>query len=143
MGDDSEQTLQKWDDGFGDYFNKYLWSLTECNDSLWAGTISVQIFNSTKLPLFIGREIWEIIDNLFDTTGCEVWRYNGTDLTPIVNDIEGSEIGSGFGDPNTFIARYSIEYPEGSGHIAFGTVQADMMVHELERRGCSVWMRYD
>jgi hypothetical protein len=143
VGDDSTNSGNEWKDGFGDYFNKYLWSLTECNNSLWAGTISVQLLDSIELPLRIGLERWEIIDFLFDTTGCKVWRYNGTDLTPIVNDIEGSEIGSGFGDPNTFIARYSIEYPEGSGHIVFGTVQGDMMVPELERRGCSVWMRYD
>jgi hypothetical protein len=111
----------EWDDGFGDYYNKYAWSMDTAGNALWVGTVHHHLIPWPK------------------SYGCEVWRYDGTELEPIVENVEG-EKPNGFGEWWNRAARSMIEYPEGSGNIVVGTLTFKRLLEEQE--GCEVWIRY-
>jgi hypothetical protein len=111
----------KIDDGFWNYYNKYIWSMTQCGNKLWAGTANVQI-----LP-----------DNGILSYGCEVWCYDTqTGWTSVVKTGTGNEISNGFGNSYNLGARSMCEYP--TDHLIVGT-----FVHSNDplKTGCEVWMR--
>jgi hypothetical protein len=121
---------EDWDDGFGNYYNKYLWSMTVADNKLWMGTSSFQFD-------------WDPWD--YDTIGCEIWSYNGSNLTPIIKNVRG-EKPNGFGsniDPTNGGARSMIEYPVGDGNIIVGTMRLASFVYWwVDDGGCQVWMRH-
>jgi len=127
IGNGSSQSEIKWKDGFGDYLNKYPWSMVVVNDALWIGTLNHRF---TVFP-------WT------ESEGCEVWRYDGTDVSASVEN-ENGEISNGFGQWFNRGARMMIEYPEGSSQIIIGT----MSIHKPlardinEEEGCEIWIRY-
>jgi len=124
IGDNSGKTGD-WDDGFGDYFNKYCWSMTVCGDELWAGTFNLQL---------------DCDPFDYDSKGCEVWRYDGVNLTASVKN--GGEIGNGFGNKYMMGARSMIEFPAGSGNLVAGTYTIKALRPKVEELGCEVWIRY-
>jgi len=130
VGDDSGGQYE-WDDGFGDHYNKYAWSMVLVDNKLWIGTSNVQ-FDSDPFDM--------------DTNGCEVWCYNGTTLLSIVED-DGGEIQSGFvneTDVRNGGARSMVEFPVNSGDIVVGTMRVHSFVWWwMEEKGCQVWIRVD
>ena len=118
-----------WDDGFGDEYNKYCWSMIACNNELWIGTSNNQYDPDPIIPKY-------------KTKGCEVWYYNGEILTASVKDEIG-EIGNGFGEEWMIGARSMIEFPENSGNIIVGTYSIkEPFKPKIEELGCEVWIRY-
>jgi hypothetical protein len=116
-------------DGFGDKYNKYCWSMIACGDELWMGTSNNQFVSDFPIPDYVSK-------------GCEVWNYDGENLTPSVKDDIG-EIGNGFGNMSTIGARSMIEFPVGSGNVVVGTYSIrDVFKPEVEELGCEVWIRY-
>jgi hypothetical protein len=128
------------DDGFGDTLNKYAWSMNVSSDNkLWVGTLNGHPWGPPR------------------SNGCEVWCYNGSSWTGIVNTTYG-EIPNGFGDIVNVGSRSMIEYPEGSGNIVVGTFRASTKEMKNNRRlfnlgilllltifgfgGCEIWIRY-
>jgi len=108
----------KLEDGFRDYYNKYVWSMIQCGNKLWAGTANVQLFP----------------DNGILSYGCEVWCYDtGTGWTSIVKTGAG-EMSNGFGHAYNLGARSMCVYP--TGHLIVGT-----FVHSDDPIGCEVWIR--
>lgn len=96
-------------DGFGEDTNKYAWTMiADSKGNLFVGTLN---FNPS---------IKEFLDI---TSGCEVWRFNGTGWERVA--------WNGFGNENNVGARSIIEYPEGSGIIWIGTWNI--------LKGCEVW----
>lgn len=130
IGDDSGQ-YDIWGDGFGDYYNKYPWSMALVDDKLWIGTSNVQY-------------IYRYFDA--ETKGCEVWCYDGTDLIPIVKDNDG-EIQNGFIDEKDVKnggARSMLEYPENTGKLVVGTMRVHSYIYDSPdwtEKGCQVWIR--
>jgi len=127
VGDDSGKSGE-WEDGFGDTFNKYPWSMELADNKLWIGTSNVQ---------------WLLNGFQGLTNGLEVWCYDGTDLTPIVED-DGGEIESGFMEVDGVTnggARPMIQYPVDSGKIVVGTMRVNSYVHDVQEYGCQVWIR--
>jgi hypothetical protein len=111
-------------DGFGDLYNKYVWSMDIADNALWAGTVNHQI----KL-----QKPWTFSE------GCEVWRYDDTELKPSVEDSTG-EKPNGFGEWYNRGARSMIEYPSGSGNVIVGTMTLIGFREKME--GCEIWIRY-
>ena len=93
------------------------------------GTSSNQYVSDPVIPKYV-------------TKGCEVWHYDGENLTPSVKDDIG-EIGNGFGNKSTIGARSMIEFPASSGNVIVGTysIMAPFEL-EVEELGCEVWIRY-
>ena len=120
----------KWDDGFGDYYNKYCWSMAVCGDELWMGTSNNQLIKNSS----------SILPD-YDSKGCEVWHYDGENLTASVKDDTG-EISNGFGNMSIIGARSMIEYPVGSGNVIVGTYSIKSFIPEVKEIGCEVWIRY-
>lgn len=100
------------------------------DNKLWIGTSNVQwVFKK-----FAGY-----------TKGCEVWCYDGTNLTAKVKD--GAEKQNGFMEVNGVKnggARSMAEYPVNSGNIVVGTMRVNSYVWKfMEEYGCQVWIRED
>jgi hypothetical protein len=76
-------------DGFGDHFNKYVWSMIKCGGKLWAGTMNLQLFENDR----VSRK------------GCEVWCYDGNTWTAKVKNGTGTEKPNGFGQSFNWGAR--------------------------------------
>ena len=113
-------------DGFDDIYNKYAWSMIPKSDnSLWVGTMSIQMLDGA-LP---GA-----------SKGCEIWRYNGISWKEIVGESKSSEATNGFGNNLNLGARSMIEYPENSGIIWVGTFNLDVKDFKTFK-GCEVWKR--
>lgn len=113
------------DDGFGNIYNKYAWSMVATsNGKLWVGTSNIQPF---------GR------GNVFGSTGCEVWCYDGKRWMEMVGDESNSGAGGGFGNRCNIGARSMIEYPENSGRVVVGTFTLDVIDFHCFK-GCEVWM---
>lgn len=113
-------------DGFYDIYNKYGWSMmVDSDNSLWVGTVSVQVFKGG----FPGT-----------SRGCELWRLHDGQWTEIVGNSTDSEIGNGFNDKTNVGARSIIEYPTGSGQIWIGTLNLDVKDYKTYT-GCEIWRR--
>jgi len=125
VGDNSGKEYE-WDDGFGDYYNKYCWSMAVCGNELWMGTSNNQIIRNGFLD-------W------YDSKGCEVWHYDGENLEASVEDDEG-EIGNGFDNTFNIGARSMIEFPEDSGRLVVGTYTGLGLTDEVP--GCEIWIWY-
>lgn len=98
-------------DGFGDRWNWYAYSMINASDKLWVGTVNPK--------------------------GCEVHCFNGDDWIQVVGDDRNSEIGRGFGNGvKTSGVRSMIEYPSSSGNIFVGT-----SVSSGSLGACQLWMR--
>jgi len=113
-------------DGFGDHFNKYVWSMTECGGKLWAGTMNLQLFE----------------DDAAARKGCEVWCYDGSTWTAKVKNRTGTEKPNGFGQCFNWGARSMIEFPEGSGNLVVGTISLKSLDKTDPEEGCEICMRY-
>jgi hypothetical protein len=85
----------KRNDGFGDKYNFYAYTMINVSNKLWVGTVN--------------------------TRGCEIFSFDGNDWSQIVGEDENCEIGNGFGNKSTSGIRSMIEYPIGSGKIFVGT----------------------
>jgi hypothetical protein len=105
-------------DGFGNYWNKYPWSMSRCLNNLWVGTA-----NGQRTGLFKD-----------ESEGCEVWHLNGTNWYPVVKD--GYEKPNGFGQWQNSGARSMIEFPKNSGRLVVGTFTPS------GDEGCEIWIRY-
>ena len=129
--DDITLSATSHSDIFGDTYNKYPWSMALADNKLWIGTSNVQ---------------WVIKELAGYTKGCEVWCYDGTDLTPIVRDNDG-EKESGFMEVNGVKnggARSMAEYPVNSGNIVVGTMRVNSYFWKSwPEYGCQVWIRED
>lgn len=113
-------------DGFNDIYNKYGWSMmVDSDNSLWIGTVSLQVFKDG----FPGT-----------SRGCELWRLKDGQWTEIVGNSTNSEIGNGFNDQTNVGARSIIEYPDGSGQIWIGTLNLDIKNFK-SYTGCEIWRR--
>lgn len=114
-------------DGFGDIYNKYVWSMDVTgNGTLYAGTVNVQI--KYGLP---------------DTKGCQIFSYTDADgWTPIVKgevgNIEG-EMPSGFGKKFNTGARSIKTYPADSETIIVGTFSLNRILQPV--KGLELWIR--
>ncbi len=124
-------------DGFGNNFNKYIWSMTVTADNkLWVGTANGQVY----LPFIFKRDPdRKLIDT--DTNGFELWCFDGEEWEPVIKDELGYKP-NGLGDITNIGARSMIEYPEGSGNIIIGTFKFLNAVPGQIRDGCELWMRY-
>jgi hypothetical protein len=116
----------EWDDGFDDFYNKYPWSIVVVNNTMWIGTLN--------------QHIWPLTLDI-DSKGCEVWCYNGTNLTPSVESNNG-EMPNGFKQWSNRGARSMIEYPTGSGNIVVGTATLESIIPSVKEEGCEIWMWY-
>lgn len=110
-------------DGFGNIYNKYAWSMISSDDKLWVGTANIQ-------PLSNGIP--------FSTTGCEIWYYNGSRWTLDVGT--SSNISGGFGNNHNIGARSMIEYPIDSKNIWVGTFNLDV-TNFNEFKGLEIWKK--
>jgi hypothetical protein len=120
---------EKWYDGFGDYYNKYPWSMVVAKDTLWIGTLN------HRLKVNLTKPFVHMLSK-----GCEVWCYNGTDLIASVEDVNGEE-DNGFGQWFNRGARSMIEYPVGSGNVVVGTMTVNNPLDkDVEEEGCEIWM---
>jgi len=110
-------------DGFGDIYNKYVWSMTVSSDNkLWVGTLNVKSIHSIIL-----------------TKGCEIWCYDGNNWNRRVGK-NGREMPNGFGNRYNMGARSMIEYPRGSGNLWVGTFTS-ALTKNGQKVGCEIWMR--
>jgi hypothetical protein len=128
VGDDSDILGERYDDGFGDHYNKYAWSMTICGNKLWTGTSNNQIVSENG-------------ELKYDTNGCEVWWYDEENLEASVKN--GYEIGNGFGNKTNVGAWSMIEYPESNGYLVVGTNKG-MAIWPPNAKlgeGCEIWIR--
>ena len=101
-----------YNDGFGNIFNGYAWSMTVSSDNkLWIGTGNI-------------------------VNGCEIYCYDGTKWTQIVGNRDDSEMPNGFGLEANSGVRSIIEYPVGSSNIFAGTATS-----WVSPSTCQVWTR--
>jgi len=82
-------------DGFGDRNNVYAFSMLNCSNKLWVGTVNI--------------------------LGCELYCYDGENWKQIIGNKKDSEMGKGFGNKETTGIRSLIEYPHSSGILFAGT----------------------
>lgn len=110
-------------DGFGNYYNKYAWSMEVSDGKLWVGTANTQLAGG--LPPF-------------ETQGCEIWSYDGLTWIPTIKNEIG-ELPNGFGKSYNIGARSMIEYPEGSGKLFIGTFKLKAFSPATPEEGCAIW----
>ena len=99
--------------------------ITTSDNKLWVGTWNLQPLVDL-VPL--------------DSTGGEIWCYDGVKWNVIVGEKQSAEINGGFGSTLNIGVRSLIEYPENSETIWAGTWNMD--VHKLKTfNGCELWRR--
>jgi len=124
-------------DGFGNYKNKYIWSMVPTSDGkLWVGTANVQI---DLIHLIQSIQSGRLLDSLTD--GFEIWCYDGYNWSPIVKNDVGKK-SNGIGDSYNLGARSMIEFPEFSGNIVVGTFKMLKNNPPINGGGCELWIHF-
>lgn len=93
------------------------------SDTLMIGTFNLQ-------PLSDGAP--------FNTYGCEIWSYDGTNWKKLVGNNSNDNTEGGFGNNLNIGARSMLEYPENSGCIWVGTLHFDV-TNFSTFDGCEIW----
>jgi hypothetical protein len=111
------------DQGFGDPFNKYSWSIAEKDGKIYVGTLNLDFrpIHFSDLPPLQGAlddpiAYWEDIEALIKTHGGEIWCYDPADGSwTKVHDMEGIE-------PSNIGFRNMINY---QGRLFAGTLNIE------------------
>jgi len=103
--------------------------MKKINSDIWIGTSNVK---QDGIPFN------------YDSNGCEVYKYESSTWTPIVED--DAEINNGFGNIYNGGARSMANYPSTSSTLWVGTFKLKSYLlgylNPLEEEdGCEVWMR--
>lgn len=120
-GKEWEKVILPNGDGFGNSKNYGVRTMTVYNNELYIGTAA----------------------NLLHNTGCEIWKYDGVDWTPIISDevpgVKSTDIEySGFGNP---LNKYAWSMTVTSDNkLWVGTANGKMVnLMEPKTSGCEIW----